>query len=290
MRHGGWLIWILGAAALPATAQQPSQPGAVSDAGQGPATYVLVSGMVGGVAGFRRLEQRLLAHGARVVIIDPYTLSVDSADVSFAALARRVEAALAARGVARARVVAHAHGAGVALRLAAASPGRVEALYFLDVGALASNATTVLGASLRLVPLIARLPRGRDFIRKRYLQGLRQNAGQVAWLDSATQAAYSDPLVLNTRRAVALAFRMSRAQEPESLAVVVSRVVAPVTVLLGGVIHPSGPGTAELEALTPLGDLVRIERLTNVGHFPHEEAPHEVVRHIVMRRTRCGCR
>ncbi len=283
------LGWALGVAGTPLAAQARTDPAVVSDVGLGTDSYVLISGMVGGVAGFRRLEQRLLTHGYRVVIIDPYRLSVDSADVSFAALARRVERVLVQRGVSRATIIAHAHGAGVALRLAAAAPERVEALYFLDVGALASNSTTVLNASLRLVPLIARVPAGRDFIRKRYIQGLRQNAAQVAWLDSATQAAYADSLVHNTRRAVALAFRMSRAQEPEPLEAVVSRIVVPVTVLLGAVTRPSGPGAAELTALAPLGALVRIERLDGVGHFPHEEAPDEVMRRVLRRSMPCGC-
>jgi anaerobic glycerol-3-phosphate dehydrogenase len=65
--------------------------------GRGPDTYVFVSGLVGGVAGFTRVEQRLVQAGRRVVIIDPYQLSLDSADVSFDALARRTEAAQVVR-------------------------------------------------------------------------------------------------------------------------------------------------------------------------------------------------
>jgi pimeloyl-ACP methyl ester carboxylesterase len=84
----------------------------------GTVTWVLLSGLVGGVPGFRALERELLAGGGRVITIDPYRLSVDSTDVSFAALARRVQTVLDGLGVTTANLVGHAHGAGVALRVA----------------------------------------------------------------------------------------------------------------------------------------------------------------------------
>ena len=269
-------------ASAPLAAQ--AAPPAVSVAGRGPATYVLLSGVVGGVAGYRRLEARLLERGHRVVVVDPYQLSLDSADVSFAALARRVEAVLAAHDVSGATVVGHAHGAGVALRLAANSPDRVAALYFLDVGALATNRTKVLGASLRLAPLIARIPGGRGFIRRRFVRGLRESAGRQEWLDAATQRAYAEPVLDNIGRVVAMATRLSRAREPDSLPSLVARLRVPVVVILGEAPHPSGPDSAELAALAPLGSLLRIVRMPGVGHFPHEEAPDDVARMLVASR------
>ena len=276
------VLLLLGlAGSRPLTAQHRDGLPAVSDAGEGRQSYVLISGLVGGVRGFRRLEQRLLAQGHRVVIIDPYRLSVDSPDVSFAALARRVETVLAERAVRDARVVAHAHGAGVALRLAAQAPERVSGLYFLDVGALASNGTGVLGTAIRIAPLIARMPGGRDFIRKRYIKGLRENSGTHEWLDAASQAGYTEPLLDNIDRVVALAYRLAGAKEPEPLASVVSRVTVPVSILLGGLPHPSGPDSAEMQALVPLGAAVRIARLESAGHFLHEEAPDAVARFVM---------
>ena len=276
------LGWLLTAPPATALGAQRGADTAITDAGQGPETYVLLSGMVGGVAGFRRLEARLLERGYRVVVIDPYRLSVDSADVTFAALARRVDAVLAARGVTSARVVGHSHGAGVALRLAASDPQRrVAALYFLDVGALAVNRTKVFSASLRLAPVVARIPGGRGFIRARFLRGLRENSVRHDWLDAATQDDYVRPVLDHIGRVTAMGMRLAGAAEPDSLPALVSRVRVPLTVLLGEVPCPAGPGSAELAALTPLGALLRIERISGVGHFPHEEAPDEVVRHLV---------
>lgn len=259
-------------------AAQPAfhDPGAVTVAGRGPTTYVLLSGLVGGVAGYNRLQVRLLEHGHRVIVIDPYRLSLDSADVTFAALARRVDAVLARYGVDSARVVGHAHGGGVALRLAASAPRRVSALYLLEVGALPENRTKVFSASLRLAPLIARLPGGRGFVRGRFVQGLRQNAGREEWLDAATQRAYTEPVLDHLRQVVSMAGRLARAREPEPLPAVVARIRVPVLVILGTAPHPSAPNAGEIEALAPLGPLLRVERLPGVGHFPHEEATADV--------------
>jgi len=262
--------------AAPLTAQQ--SPPAVTVAGRGPATYVLISGLVGGVAGYRRLEARLLEQGYRVVVIDPYQLSLDSADVSFAALSRRVEAVLAAHHVTRATVVGHAHGAGVALRLAVHAPYHVDALYFLDVGALASHRSPILGSTMRLVPLITRLPGGRSFVRRRFVRGLRESAGRQEWLDAATQHAYVEPVLSDIGRIVGMVIRLNSAQEPDSLPALVARLRVPVTVILGDAPHTAGPEAPELAALAPLGALFRIERMPGVGHFPHEEAPDDLAR------------
>ena len=249
--------------------------------GSGPTTVVLISGMVGGVAGFRRLASILEAEN-RVVIIDPYRLAADSADVTFAALARYVDTVLAELGVDSARVVGHAHGAGVALRLAAnAAPGRVTALYFLDGGAVDENRTAVFASSLKWASFIVRLPGGRNFVRGRFIKGIRQNAGRHDWLDSATVREYTEPVLTQLSKAISLAKRLDHAREPESNVAVVDRVTVRVTVLLGDVPHPAEPDSSEITALASLGDRVRIERLPGVGHFPHEEAPADVAAYLL---------
>lgn len=252
----------------------------VTVTGHGPSTVVLLSGIVGGVPGFHRLRARLLERGHRVVVIDPYRLSIDSADVTFVALARRVDRILNEHGIEAARVVGHAHGGGVALRLAANHPRRVATLYLLDVGALAENRTKLFSASLRLVPFVVRVPGGRRFIRSRFIHGLRQNAGRQEWLDSTSQRSYTDPLLDHPVEVVAMAGRLARGREPEMVEAVVARVVIPVLLLIGEVPHPAGPDPEELSALLPLGALVCAVRLQGVGHFPHEEAPALITEHI----------
>ena len=262
-------------------AQRPEQVPAFIADGAGTETYVLIAGMVGGVAGFRRLEALLLMRGSRVIIIDPYQLSLDSADVSFAAMASRVDAVLQRYGVVGARVVGHSQGAGVALRLAELSPARVAALYFLDSGGLAVNHGPTLSAALHLVPLVTRLPGGRGLVRQHIVQAVRQSAGRQEWLDAATQRAYTEPLLNSIDRVVAMAFRLEKAREPEPLARVVAAVRVPVTVILGAAPHDADAGQEELDALAPLGALFHLERLAGVGHFPQEEAPNELLPYLI---------
>jgi pimeloyl-ACP methyl ester carboxylesterase len=249
--------------------------------GSGPTTFVLISGMVGGVSGFRRLAS-LLESENRVVIIDPYRLAADSTDVTFAALARYVDTVLAELGVDSARVVGHAHGTGVALRLAANSPGRVTELYFLDGGAVDENRTALFASSLKWAAFIVKLPGGRNFVRGRFIKGIKQNAARHDWLDSATVREYTEPVLNQLSKAISLAKRLDRAREPESNLTVVDRVRVPVTVLLGDVPHPAEPDSSEITALASLGDRVRIERLPGVGHFPHEETPGEVAAYLLV--------
>ena len=61
----------LAIAALPTTAhtQDRHSVPAISVSGDGPQTVVLLSGLVGGVGGYRRLEARLLGQHQRVVIV-----------------------------------------------------------------------------------------------------------------------------------------------------------------------------------------------------------------------------
>ena len=276
-----WCALLLLACAAQPAPPNPALPPVVTDTGHGPETFVLISGLVGGVGGFRRVQDRLVEHGYRVVAIDPYHLSLDSADVTFDALARRVRRTLVARGVGAARVVGHAHGGGVALRLAAAAPEHVQSVHLLDVGAQASSRGAVLGASLRLVPLITRLPGGRRFVRSRFVRGLRENSARDDWLDAPTQRAYTEPVLHEIGRVVAMALRLGRAEEPEPLPAVVARVRVPVVLVLGAVPSPAGPTPEELAALELLGARLRIERIPGVAHFPHEEAPDDVVRHLL---------
>ena len=263
------------------TASAQTNPPAVRVAGAGGQTYVLLSGLVGGTAGFRRLEARLVAAGKRVVSVDPYQLAIDSQTVSFDAMSRIVDAELAKQGITTAVVVGHSHGGGVALRLAAHAPGRVSALYLLDVGALETNRGAVFSSAIRLVPIIARIPTGKAFIRHRLMSGMRENSANQEWLDDATRHAYCEPLIRNVDRVVAMALRLADADEPESVQAVADRVVAPVTVLVGSFRTKAGPTDAEFRVLQLKRQHFAMDTITGAGHFPHEEQPDRVAARLL---------
>ncbi len=243
-------------------------------------TYVMVSGVIGGLAGYRGIERRLLQLGHRVVIVDPYLMSMDSADVSFDAMARRVNAQLALRGVMASRVVGHAHGGGVALRLASNAPDRVSEVFLLGVGALAGNRSPVFSSSMRLIALVAHVPGAKRLLRRRIVAGIRENTGSSDWLDDAAARAYADMPLAHLSGVVGMGLRLGMSEEPEPLALVVSRIKVPVTLLLGALTCPASPGADEMTALKPLGTQVRVVKIERTCHFPHEEAPEAVMTYL----------
>lgn len=249
--------------------------------------WVLLSGMIGGESGMRRLELRLQSKGYCVIVIDPYAQSVDSADVSFAALARRVNGTLNSLNIRNAHVVGHAHGGGVALRLAAMFPERVAALDLVDVGALPTSRTALMGKSLSLIPIIANVPGGRSLIRSKMLSGIRENSGSVVWLNAASERSYVEPILGNVGRSTAMMQRLSNAQEPDSVTTLIARLQMPVTVVLGTAPHSTAPTASHLNALKGVRGCLRVLRVNGVGHFVQEEAPDQLA---TMLDSQCATR
>jgi pimeloyl-ACP methyl ester carboxylesterase len=141
----------------------------------------------------------------------------------------------------------------------------------------------VLTLSLRLAPVIASLPGGEGFLRRKMVAGIRENAGHCEWFDGEAQRAYVEPVLAGIGRVVALARRLGSSEEPERLSTVVARVRVPIIVFVGLAPHPSSPGAEELTALEPLGARLTIVRLPGVGHFPHEEATDVVAARLLGR-------
>ena len=178
-------------------------------------------------------------------------------------------------------VVGHSNGAGVALRLAANAPERVDALYFLDAGALASNRGMVLSGVIRLVPYLIHIPGVPWYVRGKLVRGIRDNLGRRDWFDEVKQRAYVDPMLTEIRRVIGLAMRLGQSTEPEPVAETVGRIRVPVLVILGDAPHESRPEQSEVDALGALGSRLRVIHLPGVGHFPHEEATGVVANYLL---------
>ncbi len=265
-------------------ASLPPTPPAVVVRGAGPAV-VLLSGLLGGTARLNPLADRLIDDGFRVVLVDPYRLAAATADVSFHGLARTVGAALRRKGVGSAVVVAHAHAAGVAVRLAADAPELVTHLVLLDAGVVPSTRSTGVARATRMAALIAQLPGGPSFIRARLVSGIRANSGDPAWVSEAVARDYTEPLMAELPAVARMAARLADAREPEAVELILRRVTADVTVLIGGAAHAITASDEELAYAARIRG-VRVRHLEGVGHFVHEEAPGEVVAEVLgARRT-----
>lgn len=253
----------------------PLERSAVVVRGTGP-TVVLMSGLLGGTARLAPMANRLVAEGFRVVAIDAYRLALGTADVSFDGMARTVAAVLERESVDAAVVVAHAHGAGIALRLAAVAPARVAELIFLDAGVVTRTHSPGVERALRVASLVSRLPGGANLVRSRLVSGIRANSADPRWLTDDIARAYADPLLAELPVVSVLASRLAAAREPQAITTVLARVRAPLTILLGAVPHATGAGDEELALARQLPE-VRMQSVAGAGHFVHEEAPTAVV-------------
>lgn len=278
-------IGILGATPVPASAGlQGAEPPAVVTRGSGP-TVVLLSGLLGGTARLEPLTEQLIAKGFRVVAIDPYRLSASTTDVSFDGLARTVATVLRRESVQSAIVVAHGHGAGIALRLAANSAELVSDLLFLDAGVIAGTRSAGVAGAMRVASMVARLPGGRGFIRSQLVSGIRENSGDPRWVSEEVGRAYADPFVAELPAVARMAARLAAAQEPEPIHHTLSRVRADVTAILGAAPHSF---RAEEEELTLLRRIpgARLRHIDGVGHFVHEEATTVVIAEVLAAQAR----
>lgn len=269
------LALLIAVPTVDAAASAPSMSPAVRTMGRG-ADVVLISGLLGGLARLDPLAALLVSRGYRVTLVDPYRLGAGSADVSFHGLARLVDSALVASGVTHAVVVAHAHAASVALRLAVAAPARVHELVLLDGGALRSTRSYGVRRALETARWVAQLPAGTRLLRRAMAVGIRKNSGSELWLTDAVARQYSDSLLTRLPEVIRMANRLAVATEPNTLEDLLTSFRVPTLVLLGGIGHESGPDEDELRLLTQVST-VRLERVPGVGHFVHEEAPSLVV-------------
>jgi pimeloyl-ACP methyl ester carboxylesterase len=246
---------------------------------------VLINGLLGGTSRLAPLADQLVQQGFRVVLVDPYRLAANAEDVSFHGMAQVVARSLRQAGVESAIVIAHAHGSGVALRLAAHSRELVADVVLLDAGVLEHTRSTGVTRSLQIASIIARLPGGQSLIRARLTAGIQANSGDHLWLNADVARAYADPFLTELPAVHRMAMRLAEANEPESVERLLPRVTVPVTVLLGAAPHGFSATRDELALVQRLPEQ-RTRWLANVGHFIHEEAPREVVSEVVFLNAR----
>ncbi|HWV58497.1 MAG TPA: alpha/beta hydrolase [Longimicrobiales bacterium] len=254
---------------------------AVKRAGNGGQTVVIVPGLLGSDFTFRHVVPALLDAGLRVVLVDPLGTGdsgrPDNADYSLEAQAARVEAAMRDEGVTSAIMLCQALGGTICYRLALRAPELVAGIVSVNGGPAEQMATPGLRLALRFAPLI-RLIGGGEQVRRQLVSGLVESAADPSWVTREVVEGFTAPyrdvdLTLRTLR------RMADAAEPELLAPRLSRITAPVVLLIGAA-NRSGTGRIDAEQVDAMrAALPRLEIVEVRESGPHiqEEAPHVVV-------------
>lgn len=272
----------------------PPHPGdtmAVRVSGRGD-PVVLVPGLLGAGYGFRELLPLLDGAGFGTVVVDLLGTGGSSrardADYSLEAQAAHLAFVLDTLGVSDARLVAHAIGGSVALRLTLSRPDLVSAVLLIEAGPAESATTEGLGKALKLAPLIKLFGSGK--VRGKMRDQMVSASGDPSWVVPWVVDGYAGPAVEDLGATLDAFRAMASSREPAPLAPRLGAIHEPVRLLLGGFPHDGGPSRCEVETLAQELQDFDMDTLPGIGHFPHEESPglvlDAVLRLPVRRRAR----
>jgi 2-hydroxymuconate-semialdehyde hydrolase len=241
------------------------------DIGQGP-PVVLLHGYGASLATWREVIEPL-AQDHRVLALDARGFGLSSrteGDYSVAAMADDVVAAMDARGVQRASIVAHSWGVSTALALALRHPERVDKLVLVD--GVAWQDQLAWGFQTAKVPLVGELVFGAFYTAQedQRLEASFYDASTVGWEDVDRLRRANR---LPGSRAAALAIARGLDLEPWSERYAL--IPHPSLVIWGRQDGLIGADQAERLGST----LVRadVEFIDRCGHFPMLEAPERFV-------------
>ncbi len=275
-----WLLMVLVFAdtATKSIVVAPGESLSVRDVGVGP-PVVLLPGLLGSAYGYRNVVRSLRDEGYRAITIEPLGVGRSSrpraADYSLTAQARRVGAVLDSLEVRDVLLVAHSVGSSIALRLAYLRPDLVRGILSLEGGVTESATTSGFRRAMKLAPLLKLL--GVGFIQERIEKELRESSNDPSWVTDDVVRRYTEGAEGDLSATIDAYVAMARATEPDSLAPLLPKITVPVYLLIGGSPHGNGPRTEEVDVMAANLPFFVVDTLSNVGHFPHEEAPDEVV-------------
>lgn len=245
---------------------------------------VLLSGLLGGTFGFRKVTPDLVAEGHPTYAIEPLGVGSsshpDHGDYSLDAQADRIAAVLDTLGVTNAVIAGSNFGASVALRVAYRHPERVAAVLLLDGGPVDRSSTGGASIALRLAPLF-KFFGGRGMARHRIADALREYSADPAWVTDEVIESYSRPIANDIGGAARVLSAMRRASVNTPLAELLSQIRQPVRLLIGAANRRGGIESGETDLLRSRLPDFATDSVANSGVYVHEERPEEVVRAIL---------
>jgi pimeloyl-ACP methyl ester carboxylesterase len=257
----------------------PAETLVVVTQGSGP-PVVIVPGMLGSAYAFRHVVRGLVAAGRSVVVIEPLGFGESSrpqrSDYSLPAQAVRVTAVLDSLGIVSAPFIAHNIAVTIVLRIAVSDPGRVVGIVSLDAGAVERPTTPGVKNALRLAPIVEFF--GAQFlVRKKIGSALREHSADPAWVTDSVVAAYSRPITSDLTSTVRALKKLSQTPPSDSITLQLSRVGAPVVLLIGSANRLGGVTAAEVATLRGTLRDLRVDSVARSGEYVHEERPDAVI-------------
>ena len=240
---------------------------------------VLVPGLFGSAFGFRHVVARLVAQGARTVVVEPLGVGGSArppkADYSLTRQAARISAALDSLHVRGAVLVAHGVGGGMAFRVAVTRPELVRGLVGLEAGPAERAASAGLARAVQFVPWV-KMMGGARLIRSRIGASLKKESHDPAWVTEAVIDAYTADAAADLDGTLLALVRMSESREPEKLGPRLRELRVPVRMLIGEKEGKSRPAAGDLARLRVAVPALVVDTVRGSGHYLHEERPQAV--------------
>lgn len=257
----------------------PAETLIVEVTGQG-RPVVMLPGILGNAASFRRAAARMAQSNWQAIVIDPLGVGHSSgpvpADYSLIAQSDRVAAALRQLGIDRAIVIGHLAGGSIGYRLAWRHPELVAALITLEGGPTESVVTPGFRRAMKIAPLVVKLG-GGGMIRGRIRSDLQKGSADPSWVTEELLDGYLAPTSRDLPSSLRVFRAMGASVEPEPLAPHLAEIRCPLQVLLGGVPHDGGIRPEELAGLRQAIPSLLSLSVPDCGLYVQEEQPDAVV-------------
>jgi pimeloyl-ACP methyl ester carboxylesterase len=242
---------------------------------------VLIPGIFGGAYGYRKITGPLVSRGYRTIVIEPLGYGSSShpkkADYSFTAQTARVARTLDQLGVKRALFVAQSSGASIAFRLAIQRPDLVRGLLSIGGGPAESAATPGMKKAFKFGGGLVKFALNESKLRHDVRREIVKNSGDTTWITDAVIRRYTAGQTADMNGSIDAFHRMSKAEEPVSLANRLHRCTVPVLLLVGTVEHPAEVSQDQRDLLRKKLRMLRVESVRGAGQYIQEEQPAAVL-------------
>jgi pimeloyl-ACP methyl ester carboxylesterase len=275
------LLLALGCGSAPAMLEiAPAEKLTVCSEGPGDGeSVVLIPGLSGCSYGFRKLTPLLHEQGLRTIIIEPLAVGESArpsdVDYTMTAQAVRLGAVLDSLEIENAIFVAQGIGGAMVFRLAVERPELLTGFVSVEGGSAEAAISPNIKNTLKLAKILAKMG-GKNLMRDRYAENLKENSGDPSWIDRRTVGRYFRGTGRDISAAMDVMVAMTEQTEPWAMTPRLPEIRIPVIVLLGTAPHEAELTSEDIEELRRGLRNVEFREIPGAGHFIYEEQPRAV--------------